>query len=168
MIRDMRQVEFVPFRLSEVADIFSIRIDGKEDSELKEFIISFKDNIGEDLQKDFEQVIKTLAEVAQKGVRESFFRPEGKFKDRVCAIPLYTATKKGRQNGTLRLYCIRISDKLLVVGGGGIKITQTYEENEALSTHVLTLQNIDKELSRLEKEGKDIHKEIYNLVINID
>ncbi len=165
---DMRQVEFVPFRLSEVADIFSIKIDGKLNSELKEFIISFKDTASENLQKDFEQIIKTLAEVGEKGARESFFRPEGKFKDRVCAIPIYTAPKNDKQSGTLRLYCIRISDKLLIVGGGGIKITQTYEEDDTLSAHVQTLQNIDKELSRLEKEGKDIQKEIYNLIIHID
>ena len=167
-MRDMRQVEFVPFRLSETADVFSIRIDGKENTELTEFIISFKESAGGNLQKDFEQVIKTLAEVTQKGVRESFFRPEGKFTDRVCAIPLYTAGKKDKQSGTLRLYCIRLSDKLLIVGGGGVKTTQTYEEDETLAMHVRTLQSIDKELSRLEREGKDIHKEIYNLIIHID
>ena len=35
----MRQVEFVPFRLTDVADIFSIKIDGKECTELQELRI---------------------------------------------------------------------------------------------------------------------------------
>ena len=32
----MRQVEFVPFRLTDVAEIYSIRIEGKENSEIQE------------------------------------------------------------------------------------------------------------------------------------
>lgn len=103
----------------------------------------------------------------ENGVKESFFRPEGKLNDRVCAIPLLTSYRQ-KQNGTLRLYCIRISDKLLIVGGGGIKTTRTYNEDETLSGHIKTLQIIDKELSDLENEGKDLHKEIYNLKIHID
>lgn len=37
----MRSVEFVPFRLTEVADIYSIKIDGKENTEFQEFMIHF-------------------------------------------------------------------------------------------------------------------------------
>lgn len=41
-MQDMRQVEFVPSRLTDVAEIFSIKIDGKEQTELQEFIITFR------------------------------------------------------------------------------------------------------------------------------
>ena len=163
----MRFVEFVPFRLTEMADIFSIRIDGKENTELQEFFITFKKAESPNLQNDFEQIIKTLAGIGAQGAKESFFRPEGKISDRVCAIPLFTSATKSK-SGTLRLYCLRISDKLLIVGGGGIKTTQTYNEDENLSKHVQTLQSIDKELTKLENNGTDISKEIYNLTIQID
>lgn len=165
----MRQVEFIPFKLTDIADIFSIRIDGKDNSELHEFFISFRNTPDIDLQKDFEQIVKSLVEMGNQGAKEHFFRPEGKMKDRVCAIPLYPSSHRSKkQNGTLRLYCIRISDKLLIVGGGGLKTTQTYEEDDVLSKHVQTLQSIDQELSNIEKEGKDLHKEIYNLTIQIN
>ncbi len=164
----MREVECVPFRLTEVTEIFSIRIDGKRNTELQEFLIGFKDVQNKDLRKDFEQILKSLAEIADNGAKESFFRPEGKIIDRLCAIPIYTASRKTRQNGTLRLYCIRVSNDLLIVGGGGLKTTQTYEENEVLASHVMTLQRIDKELSRLENQGMELQKEIYNLIIHID
>ena len=163
----MRQVEFVPFRLTDVADIFSIKIDGKECTELQEFIITFRNINNNNLLDDYEQIIKSRAEIANNGVKENFFRPEGKIHDRVCAIPLLTSYRQ-KQNGTLRLYCIRVSDKLLIVGGGGIKMTRTYNEDEKLSEQVETLQMIDKVLENLENEGKDIHKEIYNLKILID
>ncbi len=35
-MQDMRQVEFVPFRLTDAAEIFSIKIDGEEHTELQE------------------------------------------------------------------------------------------------------------------------------------
>lgn len=127
----MRQVEFIPFKLTDIADIFSIRIDGKDNSELQEFFISFRNAPDIDLQKDFEQIVKSLVEMGNQGAKEHFFRPEGKMK-------------------------------------GGLKTTQTYEEDDVLSKHVQTLQSIDHELSNIEKEGKDLHKEIYNLTIQIN
>lgn len=163
----MRQVEFVPFGLTDVAEIFTVRIDGEESTKLQEFIVTFKNNDDPYLQNDFEQIIKSLAEIVQHGAKESFFRPEGKMNDRVCAIPLLTSYRQ-KQNGTLRLYCIRISDKLLIAGGGGIKTTRTYNEDKVLSSHVKTLQMIDHELSYLENEGKDLHRVINNLKIHID
>lgn len=165
----MRHVEFIPFRLTDIVDIFSIQIDGKDKTELQEFIITFKNSQNINFQKDFEQVVNSLVGIGEHGAKESFFRPEGKMKDRVCAIPLYSSHEKSKkQNWTLRLYCIRISDKLLIVGGGGLKATQTYEEDETLLKHIQTLQSIDYELSKIENEGKDLHKEIYNLTIQIN
>lgn len=162
----MREVEFVPFRLTEVAEIFTIRIDGKDKTELQEFLITFREIESKNLKKDFVQILQTLAGIVQEGAKEVFFRPEGKINDRVCAIPLFSSGSK--YNGTLRLYCIRISDGLLIVGGGGQKTSRTYQEDEQLNSCVQTLQKIDKELSRMEDEGKDISREIYNLTINID
>ena len=87
--------------------------------------------------------------------------------DRVCAIPLLTSYRQ-KQKGTLRLYCIRISDKLLITGGGGIKTTRTYNEDDTLANHVKTLQMIDEKLRLLEQDGCNLPKEIYNLKLEID
>ena len=86
----MRQVEFVPFRLTEDAEIFSIRIDGKGHTEFQKFLIALKDVDNKYLQHDLKQILNSLNEIGQHGVKEYFFRPEGKMKDRVCAIPLLT------------------------------------------------------------------------------
>ena len=165
----MRHVEFVPFRLTEVAEIFSIRINDKEQTELQEFLIAFKNTDSISIQKDLEQIVRSLVEISNQGSKESFFRLEGKMNDRLCAIPLYTYNGNNRKRGgSLRLYCIRLSDKLLIVGNGGVKTTKTYEEDENLSKHVQTLQAIDAELSKLERDGKDLQKEIYNLTLQIN
>lgn len=164
----MRQVEFVPFRLTDVAEIFSIRIEGELNSELKEFIITFKDIPDEYLKGDFNSIIRNLIKISENGAAESMFRPEGSIRDRVCALPLYSTVRDKKKHGTLRLYCIRISDNLLIVGGGGIKATRTYEEDEVLSEKVKTLQLIDRELAKLEDNGIDLNKGLYNITLQID
>ena len=55
--------------------------------------------------------------------------------DNVCALPVY---KSG-----LRLYCLRLSDSVLIVGNGGVKNTKTYQENEDLNGYVINLQKLD-------------------------
>jgi len=53
----------------------------------------------------------------------------------------------------LRLYCLRISDQILIVGNGGVKDSRTYQENEELSGYVIDLQVFDKILTEARKDG---------------
>ena len=54
----------------------------------------------------------------------------------------------------LRLYCLRLSDSVLIVGNGGVKNTRTYEESDELSGYVITLQKLDMLLKQAERSGK--------------
>jgi len=164
---EMTEVEFVPFRLTEAADVYTIRIDGKEKTEFHEFMMTFKNSGDNYLADDFHRILNTLNILTTQGIKEYHFRPEGRFSDRVYALPLYTIQRNRKKHGTLRLYCIRISDKFLILGGGGEKKTQTYEEDQMLSDKVTILQLIDRELKRLEEDGLDVNSVINNLTINI-
>ena len=44
----------------------------------------------------------------------------------------------------MRLYCLRLTDRILVVGNGGEKHTQTYEESKELLGYVMDLQLFEK------------------------
>lgn len=90
------------------------------------------------------------------------------FKDRVVALPIYVVSRNKKAEGTLRLYGIRISNSLLIIGGGGLKTTQAYEQDEVLREHVERLQKIDGVLSGLSSEGLAIQDAIYNLTVEID
>ena len=59
----------------------------------------------------------------------------------------------------MRLYCLRMSDSVLIVGNGGIKRTKTNEEDESLNGYVITLQKLDKLLNHAIKSGKVIIEE---------
>ena len=164
----MRQVEFVPFWLTDEVEVFTIRIDGKANTEINEFILMFRNSNISRQSEDFARIFQTLKNITEKGAKENFFRPEGSINDRVCALPLITAQRSTKANGTLRLYCIRVSDRLLILGGGGEKKTKTYQEDPILFEKVHTLQEIDKVLTDLEQDGIDLSKDIINLTININ
>ncbi len=164
----MMLVEFVPILLTQNADVFSIRLSGNAESEFQKFYILFKDVDDPFLRNDLDRILATIHTIGQKGALENETRPEGAIQDRVCAIPLLTEPRDKRKHGTLRMYCIRVSEKLFILGGGGIKTTQSYEEDEFLSKQITLLQQIDRQLTALENNGKNLQSEIYNLVINID
>lgn len=163
----MRIVEFVPILLTEKADVFSIRLSGESMSEFNKFYIRFKDTDDTYLLNDLNRILATIKAIGLKGALENETRPEGKMQDRICAIPLITEPRDKQKHGTLRLYCIRISEKLFIVGGG-IKKNQTYQENSGLADQVLLLQQIDKKLLALEADGEDLTQAIYNLTLELD
>lgn len=163
----MRKVEFEPLFLTETADIFTIRVN-EEVSEFDKFLVLFKDTENPWLKDDFEKILYAIDNITQYGALESYFRVEGKMNDRICAIPLLIKPRDKTKHGTLRLYCIRVSDSLLIIGGGGLKVTDTYQEDEMMAKHVSTLQAIDSRLAEVEKCGLDLHKELFNIVIEID
>ena len=53
----------------------------------------------------------------------------------------------------LRLYCLRLSDCILILGNGGVKNTRTYNSNDELRGYVVTLQNFDKLIKQGVKDG---------------
>ena len=59
----------------------------------------------------------------------------------------------------VRLYCLRLSDSILILGNGGIKKTRTYDEDDELRGFVVTLQNFDKLIKQGVKEGTIIISE---------
>lgn len=83
--------------------------------------------------------------ITEVGALERYFRPEGKFKDGTAALPV----TKSR----LRLYCLRLSDKILILGNGGIKASQTYNEDTSLAGYVMTLQKFEELLNRERTNG---------------
>lgn len=154
--------------LTEKSDIYSIRINDDKETELRKFIVLFKDSEDAYLKDDLDRILAAIEKIAQDGALESFFRIEGKMNDRVCAIPLLIKPRNKKKHGTLRLYCIRVSETLLIIGGGGLKVTDKYEESNQLIEHVSRLQAIDSQLSSLEKDGLELEDNIMNITIQID
>ena len=123
--------------------LYSICFDGKDISEYEAFLLKFKEDAK--LNEDYKKIILALEKIVAVGAFERFFRPEGKMNDHVAALSI--------DSRKLRLYCLRISDQILIVGNGGVKNTRTYQENDELSGYVMDLQEFDKLLAEAQREG---------------
>ena len=124
--------------------MFSICFDDSEVSEFEKFLNEFKDNAT--YNKDFNVILLALSKIIDKGALERFFRNEGRMNDNVKALAI--------DSRKLRLYCLRISDQILILGNGGVKNTRTYQEDSKLSGYVMDLQTFDKVLLKAQKSGK--------------
>ena len=129
---------------TEKAGLFTIIFEGEAVSEFDSFYNKFINDAerSDDLQKILTQ-IDLMMKV--RGFTERNFRPEGKMNDNVVAIPVY--------KNSLRLYCLRLSDSVLIVGNGGIKRTQKVEEDNILNGYVISLQKLDALLNADIKRG---------------
>lgn len=124
--------------------MFSICFDGNEVSEFEKFLNEFKDNAT--YNKDFNVILMALSKIIDKGALERFFRNEGRMNDNVKALAI--------DSRKLRLYCLRISDQILILGNGGVKTTRTYQEDAKLSGYVMDLQTFDKVLLKAQQTGR--------------
>lgn len=65
--------------------------------------------------------------------------------DSVVALPVL----KSR----LRLYCLRLTDKILVLGNGDVKRSRTYEDDDTLQGYVMELQKFERLLKQEVRSG---------------
>ena len=133
------EAELVLIEEAKKCTLYTIQFLTEDNTEFEQFFNKFKDDV--EFSPDLMRIVGFIGKIADFGALERYFRPEGKMSDRVVALP--TVQSK------LRLYCLRLSDRILILGNGGVKNTKTYEESKELSGYVLTLQNFD----RLIKEG---------------
>ena len=122
---------------SEKTALYSISFEKDGTTEFEKFVEEFEHNAK--YNRDYQRIIAALQAILNLGALERFFRPEGKIKDSVAAIPI--------EGGKLRLYCLRISEQIVILGNGGVKSTRTYEEDSKLYGYVLDLQRFEKILN---------------------
>ena len=137
-----KKLEIELFEEHTNVNIYTIRY--KDDlSEFDKFLDKYPE--GCEFDEDIDIIITWIDKIGEKGALERYLRPEGKYKDNVYAIPLETAN--------LRLYVIRISDQIIILGNGGNKKTKTYNEDPELNSYVEQLQALDVLLNSRLKQG---------------
>lgn len=120
------------------ASVYTIRFDGEVVSLFETFLLkhenSFKDELNNILQRLITIGTKT-------GARAHYFKNwEGRPGDGVAA--LYDSPNK-----KLRLYCIRFSNAIVILGSGGEKNVRTLQENEQLKAANYFLRQLSKEIT---------------------
>ena len=139
----MSEVELMLVYEAENCTIYTIQFVSEDETEFERFYAKFKDDA--EYNPDLMRIVEFISKIADRGAFERYFRPEGKYNDSVCALPVIKSK--------LRLYCLRLSDKILILGNGGIKSTRTYNEDNTLKGYVITLQKFEQLLKEGEKDG---------------
>lgn len=139
----MGEVELYLIGEGENCTMYTLQFLRDADSEFEKFVAKFINDA--DYSEDYTRIAAFIKRIYNSGALERYFRREGKASDSVVALPV-TSSK-------LRLYCLRLSDKILILGNGGVKNTRTYEEDAALKGYVMTLQKFEDLLKDGVKDG---------------
>lgn len=134
----MSEVELLLVNSSNSCTMYTIQFLSDEESEFEKFVSKFIDDA--ELNPDFKAIMRFIEQILSNGALERYFRREGKIKDSVVALPVLKSK--------LRLYCLRLTDKILVLGNGDVKSTRTYEENDKLQGYVMDLQKFERLLKQ--------------------
>lgn len=121
----------------EAANFYSVHLNDEELSELERFFEKFPEGCVYD--EDVDTIIAWLDHIGESGALERYFRYEGKYGDGVSAIPIETSN--------LRLYCVRLSDKILIFGNGGVKDCAAWQDSETLAEYVEMLMDTSRFIS---------------------
>ena len=126
--------KLVRIKVGRKAKIYSIQYDGEGNHEFHKFVTNSEVRN----HPDYQALRKKIKELYDKrGLLPQYFRPE----DERCLNPEICRIDYGV--GYLRLYCIRWSDKLLILGGGGIKPNDIrfWQESAELSAAARKIAN---------------------------
>lgn len=123
----MSEVELLLVNGSQNCTMYTIQFLTDDKSEFEKFISKFREDA--ELNPDFQAIMRFVEQILSNGALERYFRREGKINDSVVALPVL----KSR----LRLYCLRLTDKILILGNGDVKKTRTYQEDDQLQGYVI-------------------------------
>ena len=141
MVKKKTSVELM--NESERVSLYSISFEMDGTTEFEKFVSEFEMNAT--YNRDYQRILAALQAILRMGALERFFRPEGSMRDNVQAIPV--------ESGKLRLYCLRLSDQIVILGNGGVKVTRTYEQDPKLYGYVLDLQRFERILKENIERG---------------
>lgn len=114
-----------------------------EQSEFEKFVSKFRQDA--ELNPDFQAIMRSVEQILSNGALEGYFRREGKMSDSVVALPALKSK--------LRLYCLRLTDKILILGNGDVKRSRAYEEDDTLQGYVIDLQRFERLLKQEVRAG---------------
>lgn len=139
----MSEIELLFVDSGDKCTLHTIQFLSDEQNEFEKFISKFRNDA--ELNPDFQTIMRFVEQIMDNGALERYFRREGKMSDSVVALPVL----KSR----LRLYCLRLTDKILVIGNGDVKNSRTYEEDNTLQGYVINLQKFERLLKQEVRTG---------------
>jgi len=132
----------------EMASLYTVMVDapgGGITTKVDQFIKKYRSTYPTELM-DIVRRLKSLGNTT--GCTENFFKLDEGLDpdDLVCA--LYDVPEIN-----LRLYCIRLSDQIIILGDGGPKTTRTWQEDRNLEREVHAMMDVSRIIRAKIKNG---------------
>jgi hypothetical protein len=132
----------------EMASLYTVMIEvsgGAITTKLDQFIAKYRDTYRAEVM-DIIRRLKSLGN--STGCTENFFKLDEGLdpNDLVCA--LYDVPEIN-----LRLYCIRLSDRITILGDGGPKLTRTWQQDRNLEREVQAMMDVSRIIRTKIKNG---------------
>ncbi len=156
----------------EKTNFYSVVIDDSDDTEFEKFINKFTDS---DYEYELHLILAILKNVVgdKKGARNNFFRPERE----AHALPSISVLKTieiisddnsdPTKNFPLRLYCLRISEEILILGSGGVKTSNTFQDSPDCKPHAELMIKVHKAiLEKIKDQELQIEDDCLELPLN--
>lgn len=157
--RNMGRLELVIE--NEVVSIYSPVFDEEQKNEFHKFLMENSSWKNPQLKSFFDAIISAIRKMEECGARENLFRNEG---SKVKAVPLYICDQKiNRKIGKMRLYCLRLSERLLILGNGGVTTSNKYEDDPKMKKAVDDLRNIDNHIRKIAKRAKTDYEDFESI-----
>lgn len=122
-------------------DIYSPIYDGEEYTEFERFLLNNRNQSDPQLKSFFDAIVAVIDKIRKTGARENYFRQEG---GNVKAVPIFISFSPiNKAIGKMRLYCLRLSDRILIIGNGGVTKEQKYQNDPQMNKYVEDLRFID-------------------------
>ena len=125
------------------ATIYTVETENGADL-FEQFLLEYRG----DNYDDIKNIVMRIRSISQKtGAQENFFKiREGRPGDGVAA--LFDTPYRH-----LRLYCIRMGNSVVILGGGGIKKTRTLQEDPKLREENELLREVAAKVTEKMKQG---------------
>lgn len=134
---------------------YTFLVEGREHSETDAFFTRFEGQLA--LANDLNLLAAWIEEIGQsRGASSRYFR----FENAAAALPppARIMAELGNSYCLLRLYCIRLSDEVVILANGGRKASQTVQNSPELMTHFRFANRMAQQLIELIQSGELVLK----------
>lgn len=136
---------------TEKVSMYSPKYDGETLTEFEKFLSANQNQSHPQLKKFFDAIVSVIEKIGETGAYERYFRPEG---GNVKAVPLYiTISRINKRIGKMRLYCLRLSDKVIVLGDGVVTNAETNDDDPVILAITDGLRDIEKHIRRILRQA---------------
>lgn len=145
------------FKSFQKVNFYTFKFEAEKQSETEKFFSKFENN--EALEEDLNNLVAWLSLIGQKyGAKTDFFRHEASAQ--ALPPPMHIMMREVTVND-LRLYCVCISEEIVILANGGVKVAQKVQDSSEILQYFRFANAMSKQINDLIKNGEFAFKGKY-------